>query len=225
MEMSDLTGNLGCFAKKDFHQGDRIFTIPRSCMLGIYDSLYTPYMQFLRKAAAQISKGTSSSLTSAFSAELLIWLHMIEQKGSGRFSPFLRSLDDESPSLLSWDPKTLDCIRHTTLGNAITHSAERLTVQMTFLKEIIKLYPEESRTFGLDLVRYGDLSWAKGHYLARRYPSDFTGPLLSTDECLYTGKYTCQTHIHYTRLYTTIYYCNTLLYTSGRRVYHRSGLY
>jgi hypothetical protein len=110
-------------------------------------------------------------------SEFLIWMNMIEQFNNKRskFHAYLNSLDVVSPSILSWDASFLTALSGTNLGNSLMSASIRLRSQHNLLAKLRSfnseigesLIPEETYTWDA-------LCWARGHYLARRYPGHFS---------------------------------------------------
>jgi hypothetical protein len=179
---------LGCFAKKDFAVGETIFTIPRSCILGLGSAMDHPIANFIYNEAKK------HQCFHLVTVELLIWLVMIDGKyrdheneeedddeGDGEFPPihpYLTSLADPSPSLLHWDPKLLKVLEHTNLGNALRELEKTLKGHANFLKDLKKWNKKDSeRLLPSKYFHYDSLVWACGHYLSRRYPGHFANQI------------------------------------------------
>ena len=173
-KVSALCGDsLGCFALKDFKLDDVIFAIPQNFIFSIGNASSSVIAQRLREFALG-SCGKSSLVTS----ELLIWLGMIEHRynSTSLFAPYFTSLDPMSPSPLSW-PEALfnEALCGTNLA-CLVGEKEKLQRHIEFLKAARKHYStaENSEEWLPESVfNLENLIWARGHYLARRYPGHF----------------------------------------------------
>lgn len=168
---SDCGGSLGCFARDTIRVGETIFIIPQTCILGISNATGTLLSIFLRRTVLK------HSLSHKITSELLIWLHMIEQRSfrDGSLNVYLNSLDVMSPSPVSWNSRLLEALQGTNLGKSIEESRESLIKHMEFLDTVRKCEPTQAAILlPPDIFTLDALIWAKGHYLARRYPGDFS---------------------------------------------------
>lgn len=167
----DCGGSLGCFARDAIRAGETIFIIPQSCIIGISNATGTLLSIFLRRTVLK------NNLPHKITSELLIWLHMIEQRSfrESQFNVYLNSLDKVSPSPMSWNPRLLEALEGTNLGKSIEESRESLKRHMEFLETVRKCEPAQAAVLlPSDIFTLDALIWAKGHYLARRYPGDFS---------------------------------------------------
>lgn len=164
-------GSLGGFAAREYLIGEVLFSIPLSCILSLSNTNDSQITGLIREAAKAL--GDTKLVTS----ELLIWLTMIQGQTDNRsfFHPFLRSLDQQSPSPLSW-PKDLAATLEGTNMSTMTTSFSSIEKHAHFLTEArswaLKVGKDCScicaESFNLE-----SLIWARGHYLARRYPGSF----------------------------------------------------
>lgn len=100
--------------------------------------------------------------------------------------------DSVSPSLLGWmdtsEETILETLSGTNLVFSLQQSLDRLRRQANLLDAIRSAYPDESiayipqQHFNLE-----SLLWARGHYLARRYPAKFSLPTGDEDGCTTVG--------------------------------------
>ena len=163
---------LGGFAQKDYAVGDVIFAIPLVCLISVTSAYETAVTKLVRDAALAFED--SSLVTS----ELLIWLFMIEQLGnpSSHYYPYLRSLDSQSPSPLSWPSDLQSALVGTNISTMETSLAS-VKRHATFLDSVRQwaILTKRPCTF-MDPDRFNitSLIWARGHYLARRYPARFS---------------------------------------------------
>lgn len=157
-------GTLGCFAGagRDFVAGEIFFSVPQDKIFGIYQCQNTSLTMLLRDFALVNCKEPH-----LVTSELLIWLHMIEARAdvSSDFHAYFVSLDDTSPSPLSWP----DCLQQDALAG---------TMLQTFLCDVrasLQAHAIFVQSAGLDaeVYSYEALVWARGHYLARRYPGKY----------------------------------------------------
>lgn len=163
-------GSLGCFARERIMEGDTIFIIPQTCIIGINNANNTMLSHFIRITIAK------HKLPFIVTSELLIWLFMIEEraKKDGEFQVYLSSLDVQSPTLLTWDSSLLDALEGTNLGNSTESSREQLMKHVQLLDAIHIAEPIQSgNLLPKHVFNETALIWARGHYLARRYPGDF----------------------------------------------------
>ena len=91
-----------------------------------------------------------------------------------------------SPSLLGWtdnfEEKILEPLRGTNLVFSLQHSLDRLHRQANLMDAIRAAHPSESATYiPQQLFNFESLLWARGHYLARRYPAKFALPIFGED--------------------------------------------
>ena len=160
-------GTLGCFANKDFCKGDTIFAIPQEYIFSLFGCQHTALSKVFIQCCQKIG------VIDQISKELILWINMIAMRGedSTGFHIYFNSLDKCTPSLLSWDPVILESISETNLGNSLAAASNLLskyaklfdTIRQFLPKDCISMFPES--TFNRTT-----LSWAYGHYLARRYP-------------------------------------------------------
>jgi SET domain len=173
---------LGGFAQKDFVVGDVIFAVPLVCLISVTSAYDTAVTKLVRDAA--IAFEDSSLVTS----ELLIWLFMIDQLAdpSSLYYPYLRSLDSQSPSPLSWPAKLQSALVGTNISTMET-SLTSLKRHAQFLDSVRQWATLTNRacTF-MDTDRFNitTLLWARGHYLARRYPAKFSSENYSESDDL-----------------------------------------
>jgi hypothetical protein len=165
-------GSLGCFASKDFKFNELLFAIPLKCIISLSNANSSTISELLRQAAH--SFGEPALVTS----ELLIWIFMIQQLADTKshFNPFLQSLDSESPSPLSWTLNLQSALNGTNMSTMST-SKSSIERHAKFLDEVRRWALETNRDFsflGSDTFNLSSLIWARGHYLARRYPSEFS---------------------------------------------------
>jgi SET domain len=165
-------GSLGGFAARNFAIGDVLFSIPLSCLISISNSNDSKLTKLVRDAA--VAFGDSKLVTS----ELLIWLYMIQQlaDSDGHFHAFVRSLDSQSPSPLSW-PDNLTAALLGTNMSTMTNSSSSVERHSQFLDDVRIWASENGRDcsfIGADSFNITSLIWARGHYLARRYPGTFS---------------------------------------------------
>lgn len=163
-------GSLGCFARERILEGDTIFIIPQACIIGINNAVNTNLSKFLRSTIAK------HKLPFKLTSELLIWLHMIEQRAvkDGDFEVYLNSLDVQSPSLLGWNKQLLSSLEGTNLGVSLYAAAVGLQKHVALLDAVRSVEPVQALIFiPGSLFSFEALVWARGHYLARRYPGEF----------------------------------------------------
>lgn len=157
--------------------------------MGIGNVAETKLTARLRSAAEAL--GDKNLVTS----ELLIWLHMIHHAAAGReqggggqghdsnepgfFAPYLLSLGDVSPSPLSWPPDLREAFGGTNLLSLLDAEGS-LEKQITFLQQAREQWAstrppscEEEGWLPESIFNLKNLVWARGHYLARRYPGRF----------------------------------------------------
>lgn len=173
-------GSLGAFAAKDFEVGEVLFAIPLTCIVSLSDTVNSRVTVLVREAA------TAFGETTLVTSELLIWLFMIQQLGdrSNHFSPFFESLDKESPSPLSW-PKSLASALIGTNMSTMTSSSSSVEKHAQFLDETRRWALETNRDCSFlpsEKFNLTSLIWARGHYLARRYPGKFSSDSCSGDD-------------------------------------------
>ena len=168
-------GSLGCTGLQAFQKGEVFFSIPQSRLFGLHQCKDTALTRALRRAAASHHINNPKLVTS----ELLIWLHMIKERRDpgGQFHAYFVSLDETSPSPLAWPgPLQKDALEGTALATALTDAAATLESHFAFLqraKECLPLLNEDSVPPELQdpsIFTLASLSWARGHYLSRRYP-------------------------------------------------------
>ena len=165
-------GSLGGFAAMDYAVGDLLFAIPLSCILSLSNSRNSKITNLVRDAAKAF--GEPALVTS----ELLIWLCMIQHldDSSSHFNTFLQSLDSDSPSPLSW-PKELAAALLGTNMSTMTSPFTSVQKHSEFLNETRRWAQETNIDCSfLSPEKYNvtSLIWARGHYLARRYPGKFS---------------------------------------------------
>lgn len=168
---ADCGSSLGCFARDAIGVGETIFIIPQSCIIGLSNATGTLLSIFLRRTILK------HNLPHKITSELLIWLHMIEQRSfrDSYFNVYLNSLDAVSPSPVSWNSHLLEALNGTNLGKSIEESRESLKKHMEFLDAVRNCEPIQAAVLlPSDIFTLDALIWAKGHYLARRYPGDFS---------------------------------------------------
>ena len=156
---------LGCFAGAgNFEKGDVLFSVPQNKMFGLNQCKNTSLTKQLRDFARNERKNPH-----LVTSELLIWLHMIQARANpaSDFYPYFISLDETSPSPLSWpDSLQQDALAGTTLQTFLGAVRASLQEHAVFVQSA-----------GLDagVYSYDALVWARGHYLARRYPGKYGG--------------------------------------------------
>ena len=164
-------GSLGCFARDKIRVGETIFIIPQTCIIGLSNASDTFLSNFLRRTALK------HNLNHKITSELLIWLYMIEQRSfrDSNLNVYLNSLDKVSPSPVSWNVRLLEALNGTNLGKSIEDSRESLKKHMEFLESVRHCEPVQAAILlPAEIFTLDALIWAKGHYLARRYPGDFS---------------------------------------------------
>lgn len=172
-------GSLGCFAHDDFNVGDLLFAIPCKCMITITDANQSDLIALIRQgvSALQLS-GALKSPPASMTAELLLWVFLIEQlhAADSTFGSFMRSLDTVSPSPLSWPGDLLEALHATNMDMAV--STDALMHQCALLEEV-RIWGEQNRKdvtlLQPETMNASALCWARGHYLSRRYPAHFGG--------------------------------------------------
>ena len=165
-------GSLGGFAARDFSIGEVLFSIPLSCILSLSNTSDSQITGLVREAARAL--GDSKLVTS----ELLIWLTMIQEVTDERnfFYPFLRSLDRQSPSPLSWSQDlaaTLEGTNMSTMTSSFS-SIEKHSHFLTEARNWAMKAGRDSSCICAESFNLESLIWARGHYLARRYPGTFS---------------------------------------------------
>lgn len=170
--VDECGGSLGGFAARNFAIGDVLFSIPLSCLVSISNTNDSKLTKLVRDAA--LAFGDSKMVTS----ELLIWLFMIQQltDSDGHFHAFVRSLDSLSPSPLSW-PDNLTATLLGTNMSTMTNSSSSVERHSQFLDDVRIWASENGRDCSLvdaNSFNITSLIWARGHYLARRYPGTFS---------------------------------------------------
>lgn len=167
---------LGCFAKKSFHKGEVLFTIPQSHIIGQHEVLDSEISQYILKQVKELH------LESKISLEFLYWLFLISAKEQEKYGEYLNSLSAESPSLLNWDSQMLLLLEDTNLAASISDLKDSIDRYVEVLDTIRKNSPKEAALL-IPAVRFNKTSliWAAGHYLSRRYPAKFG---INVDESL-----------------------------------------
>jgi hypothetical protein len=165
-------GSLGAFAVKDYAVSDVLFSIPLTCIISLSNAKETQITKLVREAAKAF--GESTLVTS----ELLIWLFMIQQYADidSQFSPFIQSLDSQSPSPLSWPKELLIALKGTNIST-MSNSVSSIERHALFLDEVRGWALKTNRDcsfLGSETFNLTSLLWARGHYLARRYPGKFS---------------------------------------------------
>jgi hypothetical protein len=197
-EMSPSLGSLGCFAGRDFAVGDVLFSVPWSCIVTYADTEHSPTVALIKEGVASpacvASCSSSSPPSSLMTAELLLWVFLIEQRAaaatsaaapSSTYGPFVTSLDATSPSPLSWPSDLLHALEATNVATMATAKGT-LEQQLELLDRVRRWGEAERKDPGaLKVLRDVDLAallWARGHYLARRYPAHFAGDVKGSSE-------------------------------------------
>lgn len=160
-------GSLGCMGETAFNKGDVFFSIPQECIFGLHQTKDTSFSLALLASVKDHSRVT---------AELLIWLHMIQSRNDSNsfFYPYFSTLDNRSPSPLQW-PAGLqqEALLETTLYTFLQDIKASLERHCELLQEARVYYADDAITLALldpAVYNYESLQWARGHYLARRYP-------------------------------------------------------
>ena len=170
--VNECGGSLGGFAARNFFVGDVLFSIPLICLISVSNANDSEVTKLVRDAA--VALGDSKLVTS----ELLIWLFMIQQlaDSDGHFHAFVRSLDPQSPSPLSWPDNLTSTLLGTNMST-MTNSSSSVERHAQFLDDVRIWASENGRDcsfIGADNFNITSLIWARGHYLARRYPGTFS---------------------------------------------------
>ena len=173
-------GSLGCFAKRNFAVGDLLFAVPTSYILTYHDANNSKEVVLIREGVQSLhDAGTLQSSPQVMTTELLVWVFMIVQwkTHDSVFGPYMKSLDSVSPSPLSWPHDLLLALQSTNIGD-MKSSIEMLTKQCALLAEVYEWGIINNRDISFlhpNIVNMTTLTWARGHYLSRRYPSRFGG--------------------------------------------------
>jgi len=166
-------GSLGCFGLKAFAVGDVMFSIPQDRLFGLHQSSSTPQALALRSFAAEVL-GDARLVTS----ELLIWLHMIQSREDSQnpHYSYFNSLDKTSPSPLSW-PEDLHgtALAETNLALFLVDVRASLVQHCELISAAhahfaFKGDSATAKFLDPSINSFDNLLWARGHYLARRYP-------------------------------------------------------
>jgi len=161
--------SLGCFAKKSFELNDVLFSIPQKHTVNIYDILSTPLSTFI------IEQSRLYKLLDICTIEFLFWLHMIAERATNKDNIYIQSLSSNSPFLNQWDSNLLSLIEHTNLFKSIQHMDIRIQQYLTFFQHLYQEIPEQAiMMLPPDCFNHPHaFYWAIGHYLSRRYPSQY----------------------------------------------------
>jgi hypothetical protein len=171
---------IGCFAKKDFAVGELLFEVPQRCIFGVYEAEEHRELVSAIRSFASL-QGKDALVT----AELMIWVEMCRQRTqpSQPYFPYFNSLSAQDPTVFSWSEELRDTIVGTNLGASIgPRVRDRLVDQSKLLEGFIgdinsrpsvyssdaKLLIPPAGTWSVE-----NLTWARGHYLSRRYPGKF----------------------------------------------------
>lgn len=175
---SDLCQSYGCFARRDYHIGDIIFEIPQHCLYGfhlIYNSNLTKTIVTTAKRIQMENK---------LFPELILWLHMIEQRSysSFPFFSYFSSLSPQSPTVDNWPIEYLQVLEGTNLASTIKNDLlEGLECLLNEIwesyREIVASIHSSARPTNIDwnanIFTISAIRWARGQYLSRRYPEKF----------------------------------------------------
>lgn len=186
---------LGVFAVKDFDVGEVVFSIPRTCIIGIDNALASNSVQVAIAAAELLN------VNNVITVELLIWLFMCEQQHNAfsHFFPYLTTLDNNDlPTPLVWDHQLLKALDGSNIESALKKSFERIQIYCDFfdtvrhalenryqeLESIVlrandvlnrdhnkkRFRTTEKLSFNESVFNRHSILWARSHYLSRRYP-------------------------------------------------------
>ena len=168
---------LSCFAKKEFRKNDLIFDIPQKCILSYFNVVHSKMSRLVCRIAKTI--GSLHLVT----AELLIWLFMCQEHAdmTSHFGPYLRTLSrDSCPSPSSWPLDLREALAGSNLEQSCIDVASSLLLQAELLDRIREWIVLDSKDtdageamFPSNIFNHSGLIWARGHYLARRYPWKF----------------------------------------------------
>jgi hypothetical protein len=184
---SEWCRGYGCYAKQDYQIGDVIFEIPQQeCLYGFQNTLNTLLTKVILKTARELN------LERILSSELILWLHMIEQRliPSLPFHSYFSSLSLLPPTIDNWCPVDhLVFLEGTNLDSTLSNDplitndfSELLErIWLSYKEEIEKETEKDKEDMALIMQRNPftllGLRWARGHYLSRRYPERLHTPL------------------------------------------------
>lgn len=178
---------VGCYAKKAFRNGDNFFTVPEASMIGLKVVLEHDIVKSIIYIARK------EGCLSQISVEQLFWTAMVLLKENDHtdknYAPYLRSLADISPSILSWDSSLRVAFVETNLQIALEELNQSLLQYIKLLHTLIPITTGENSTFNITLLQqltYEKLLWAAGHYLSRRYPMHFSLAITVEQQALLT---------------------------------------
>lgn len=207
LKMSSGAVGLGCFALRDIVCGETLFVIPQECILGFQQVFRSNISTFIRSSVAAMKlssyDGELVSEELLYWLYMIQQRHVHSSSSSSKFNTYLRSLgskqilfhqwvltylciyflvDSLSPSLLGWtdtvEETILETLGGTNLAFSLQQSLDKLRRQANLLDAIRAAHPDEGAAvipqqhFNLE-----SLLWARGHYLARRYPAKFSLPV------------------------------------------------
>jgi hypothetical protein len=179
---SDSCQSYGCYAKKDFNIGDIIFEIPQECLFGFHHVHETILTQVIMATTQRMN------LQNKLSPELILWLHMIEQRSNETlpFHEYFSSLSPLSPTVENWSGDYLQFLDGTNLASTLNLDHDSFDNLFDLLNEIWLSYQEvlqhpshslvsNRRTIDwkINIFTPSSLRWARGQYLSRRYPERF----------------------------------------------------
>jgi hypothetical protein len=163
----------GCYAKQDYQIGDIIFEIPQQeCLYGFQNTFDTILSKIILRAVEK------RSLERILSSELILWLHMIEQRAieSLPFYSYFSSLSPLSPTIDNWSPVEYHVLLEgTNLASSLLNDPLDDNAFFDLLEQIWFFYQEEISPPHCDenIFTVSALRWARGQYLSRRYPERF----------------------------------------------------
>lgn len=179
---SDSCQSYGCYAKKDFNIGDIIFEIPQECLFGFHLVHETILTQVILTTTQRMNLQTTT-----LSPELILWLHMIEQRCNEAlpFHAYFSSLSPLSPTIDNWPSDYLQFLDGTNLASTLSNDHDSLDSLLVLLNEIWSSYeevlqhpshslvPNRNIDWKINIFTPSSLRWARGQYLSRRYPERF----------------------------------------------------
>jgi hypothetical protein len=170
---------MGCFARKRFNIGDVLFKIPRAAMISVGNVSHSPVC-----AAVIKTINGNANFESLLTIELLIWIFICSERfgvtgsctsnDNATFRPYLESLSEQSPDILSWPPHLRDAFVGTNLEASIALAESRMEdIERLFVAVRDALGENAANIFPRNVYNRRNISWARGHYLSRRYPGAF----------------------------------------------------
>jgi hypothetical protein len=163
----EVGGGIGLFTKKRLLPGEKVATIPQSCVLTGTKALRTEFGRSVVEILRNEVEATDEFI-------LLLWMAVGRNDPKHPFHPYLASLPQEGVLPLSWPSSLTDTnttLLGTNLGDALLF--HRQLVHGTYAN-LVTTIQHASPTLLPASYHHQDIVWAHDNYVSRRFPSSLS---------------------------------------------------